>query len=241
MASNGVIETLEKLKWFAELLQPGDFSNNEICQVIGLHMIPDTVTETAIFELMPNALFTLTGSFGTRLGSEEVRLMHPLNTNSHVGASIIGRKTIWIENKDELLTKFPNSTHSINTEVVGSLVATPIVVAGKTHGCLLVDGRDRSSDKRSIAVLELIATIIGLKMSAKLITTKVNSATAKSVLGLPLTMRERLLQELMAAGLSNKECAVNLGFSESTIRQDAVAMFAKLGVKNRKAAGDLYK
>lgn len=239
VASNGVIETLDKLKWFVELLQPGDFSNDEICQLIGLNMIPNTVTEIAIFELLPNALFTLTGSFGMRLGNGESRPMYPLNTNSHVGASIIGQKTIWLENSDELFLKFPKSTHLFDTKLIGSLIATPIKVAGKTHGCLLVDGRDRSADERSIAILELIATIIGLKLSAKLTTTRVNSAIATSVLGLPLTVRELLLQELMAAGLTNKECAVNLGFSESTIRQDAVAMFAKLGVKNRRDAGDL--
>jgi len=36
------------------------------------------------------------------------------------------------------------------------------------------------------------------------------------------------------------QIAEELGYSESTIRQDAVSMFQKLGVKDRKSAGGLF-
>ena len=45
----------------------------------------------------------------------------------------------------------------------------------------------------------------------------------------------------MAQGKTNREISDDLGYSESTIRQDAVSLFAKLQVKTRKEAGNLLQ
>ena len=51
-----------------------------------------------------------------------------------------------------------------------------------------------------------------------------------------LTPREREVLELLAAGLSNKRAAKQLGLSEHTVKFHAQAIYSKLGVQNRAAA-----
>ncbi len=125
-------------------------------------------------------------------------------------------------------------------EKIGTLVAVPIQYMGSVIGCLVVEGKERQSDPESIAVLELIVAIIAPLVSNAQPSGKRQYESVDTLLGVPLTVRERLIQEMMSKGLSNKECSINLGYSESTIRQDAVSMFAKLHVTNRKQAGALF-
>ncbi|MEW6420895.1 MAG: response regulator transcription factor [Deinococcota bacterium] len=51
-----------------------------------------------------------------------------------------------------------------------------------------------------------------------------------------LTSRERDVLALLAAGLSNKRAARELGVSESTVKFHVQAVYAKLGVQSRAAA-----
>jgi DNA-binding NarL/FixJ family response regulator len=49
----------------------------------------------------------------------------------------------------------------------------------------------------------------------------------------PLTKKELEVLALMTAGLSNKEIAESQGVTEATIKTQASAIFAKLGVRDR--------
>ena len=51
-----------------------------------------------------------------------------------------------------------------------------------------------------------------------------------------LTPRERDVLALLAAGLSNKRAARELGVSESTVKFHVQAVYSKLGVQSRAAA-----
>ena len=49
-----------------------------------------------------------------------------------------------------------------------------------------------------------------------------------------LSIREQKIVELIREGLTNAEIATSLGYSESLIRQETVAIYRKLGVSGRK-------
>jgi len=118
----------------------------------------------------------------------------------------------------------------------------PIRKFGSSLGVLAIFGRRFSIDEDCRVFLELVAGLMALKLNWNF-AAQPDEAAGKS---LPLrdealTNRERLVQGLMKLGKTNAEIADELGYSESTIRQDAVSMFSKLGVKNRKEAGDLLE
>ena len=58
------------------------------------------------------------------------------------------------------------------------------------------------------------------------------------LLGKPLTLRERQVLELIAAGRTNKETGVHLGISSRTIEVHRARVMEKLGAKN---AADLVR
>ena len=59
---------------------------------------------------------------------------------------------------------------------------------------------------------------------------------SKSMVGLPLSPRERQVLDLFAQGRSNREVAQQLGISYMTVKQYAHNIYHKLDVRNRVAA-----
>ncbi len=92
----------------------------------------------------------------------------------------------------------------------------------------------------SLTYLKLIANLLSINLRREILLALEIAGPIKGLLlGLPLTPREKDIQALMGSGSTNREISVDLGFSESTVRKDSVSLFAKLGVNNRKDAGDL--
>ena len=239
MIKSDVVLTLQLFMRFAEILQSDDLTKDGICQIIGLNLDAGALSEVAIFELDANATFTFTGSFGPRFGKIDDHVTFPLDANSPAGDAMLNNKNVWLKNSKQMFSEYPDSIYLPDAEMVGFLAAIPIYRLGTLVGCLVVEGKEQDVNPHAIAALELISALIGLKLLGLKSITQNHQDSKLALLHLPLTVREHLIQEMMKAGRTNSQCAIDLGYSESTIRQDSVSMFAKLGVKNRKAAGAL--
>lgn len=90
--------------------------------------------------------------------------------------------------------------------------------------------------------LELLGLMLATCFSTK---GKFNSGIAPQIveaeLNPLLTKREELIQIGMAKGFTNAQIALELDYSQSTIRQLAVELFTKLGVTNRVDADKLLE
>lgn len=62
-----------------------------------------------------------------------------------------------------------------------------------------------------------------------------------NLLGMPLTERQALIVKLMADGKTNASISDLLGYSESTIRQESIKIYAKLGCSGRTDAARIYR
>ena len=236
----GLIDYLGELQRFCSILQSDVLTNDDICQLIGLGLIDGKMLDVAIFEISDAGTFTITGSFGARLGNKSLHVIFPLDTKSPAGAAMVLQRMQWLKNSEEMFEEFPESVYFPDAHLVGSLIALPISQLGRTIGCLLVEGEPTEYDPLLAAKLELIAAMMSHKISKKHLSKDYAAASKHALRGLPLTARETLVQEMMHDNHSNKEISESIGYSESTIRQDAVSLFAKLNVTNRKAAGKLY-
>ena len=234
------LHALKRLLKFSMLLQSDLITPDGICQVLGMGLFPNEVCENAIFEVSQESTCEATGSFGPHLGPRAKHLVFPLDQNSPVGAAIILEKTLWIASNKQLGAEFPEMISLPNFELIQTVIAVPIVLLGSVIGCLVIACKERESTPNRVAGLELIVSLIAKQFIRDRNSPAIKNSSKGTLRGLPLTDRERLIQEMMSQGLSNKECSINLGYSESTIRQDAVSMFAKLHVTNRKQAGKLF-
>ena len=231
---------LESLTKFATLLQSNVLTKDNICQILGLGLIQGRTVEVALFELSDTGTFVITGSFGARLGKKADHVVFPLDTKSPVGAALITGKIQWMESSQQLFDEFPESIYFPDAHSIGSLIAIPISHLGRTTSCLVLEGNPRRYDRLTAMYLQLVVAILSLKLGCNEAPSGQIQASKELLRGLPLTSRELIVQEMMHDNHSNKEISESIGYSESTIRQDAVSMFAKLNVTNRKAAGKIF-
>lgn len=83
---------------------------------------------------------------------------------------------------------------------------------------------------------DLVRVVREVHAGAKPMSSDVASQLAARAVSPPLTPRERVVVEMMAKGLRNKEIAYELGISEDTVEVHARNLFTKLGVRDRTAA-----
>jgi DNA-binding NarL/FixJ family response regulator len=63
----------------------------------------------------------------------------------------------------------------------------------------------------------------------------------RSERGLPLSQRQDLILRMISEGRTNNAIGEILQYSESTIRQETIKIFSKLGCDGRVEAADIYR
>jgi DNA-binding NarL/FixJ family response regulator len=67
------------------------------------------------------------------------------------------------------------------------------------------------------------------------------SEAQRAEMGLELTQRQQLILRMVSEGRTNTAIGEMLKYSESTIRQETIKIFSKLGCDGRDAASKIYK
>ena len=226
---------------FIQILQSEIVTKDDICQVVALSLFPkDPPNGVGIFELNANGTFSITSTFGLLDGMKENFQNVPLSRLSPAATAMRENRIIFVETNEQLALEFPDTRSMAYPLALAPSVSIPIRKLGITIGALVLQGKSGSMDDECRDFLYLVATIIGSHLKPTGETKiEITIATKGVLLGLPLTKRENQVQILMGDGKTNRQISDELGYSESTIRQDAVSMFVKLDVKNRKDAGNL--
>jgi DNA-binding CsgD family transcriptional regulator len=234
---------LQRACSLSTLFQAEPLVARELCQIISLKLFPnESAHGIGIFELGPDGEYNLNATFGVPPQAQAVWSSGNISINCPVVEAMRTSEVVCVSSAEELKNRYPEHFARHNEETASAIIAVPIRKFGSSLGVFAIFGRRFSIDEDCRAFLELVAGLIALKLNLNS-AAQPNQQAGKE---LPLrdealTNRERLVQGLMKLGKTNAEIADELGYSESTIRQDAVSMFSKLGVKNRKEAGDLLE
>ena len=159
-------------------------------------------------------------------------------------------KQVAVNGHDEIHANYPNLAAYLQKEpLITSIVAQPVLINELPVGVFSVVS-SKVLTKRDIAAMNLglLASIVALRLSdvgfgsnGLVIAPNANGQEAKDMLGKPLTERQRLILQLICEGKTNPLIAYTLGYSESTVRQESMKIYRKLGVANRTAAAELIK
>ena len=144
-------------------------------------------------------------------------------------------ETIIIRSPDDLFTRYPlaKEIEDIHTDWKTSIVFS-ILPLGV---CLLMLDDQPSDSEDELLFLEAVGAILVLQLSRIPIykSLKVNSANnGAGTLHIELTERQKVIHELMFKGFTNAQIAVEVGYSESLVRQETIHIFRVLGVSGRK-------
>lgn len=232
---------LERLNSITLLFQAQYLTQTDICLLISLRLFPDRpACGIGIFELGAEGSFRSISSFGLTKDAQLAWASGSIARNSPVVEAMRTGEVVCISSNAEMYERYPEHA-AIHAETnLSSVIAVPIRKLGSAVGALVIIGSDVLPSKDALQFVEVVAGLIALKINSSPQSGEaIVSASNHPRRDDPLTNRERLVQEMMRDGKTNIEIGEELGYSESTIRQDAVSMFIKLGVKNRKSAGSL--
>ena len=234
---------LERLASLALHFQAQVLTQPEICLLVSLKLFPDKpACGVGIFELSSESNFSLKSNFGIPEKAQAAWSNYSIAGSSPVIEAMRTSETVVVSSAEEMISRYPEHSACHELENLSSVIAVPIRKLGSAVGALLIIGGDVDVNTECRQFLEIVAGLIALKLNPNsnlLETTPAQGSYPR--FDDALTKRELLVQAMMKQGKTNHDIGEALGYSESTIRQDAVSMFIKLGVKNRKSAGELLE
>lgn len=141
---------------------------------------------------------------------------------------------VWIANRSEWEREYPHLVEYGLDLTANTFVAWPITIAGSYMSVLgLCLKKVVAPTPELISFFETVGGIFALQMSnvsANPISKEEESVIARVNL---FTRRQRDVLQFMADGLTNIQIANELGFSESTIRQETMRIYEILGATGR--------
>jgi DNA-binding CsgD family transcriptional regulator len=133
--------------------------------------------------------------------------------------------------------------YSTNSWITGSLITLPLKANSLTVGALGVTFvRELPKAALPIREIEYVVAVLALNID-KLVQsankdfdkTWPETDLVEDPSGKPLTERQKFILTLMSEGKSNAVIAHSLGYSVSTVAQESMRIFRKIGLANRRA------
>lgn len=226
---------MKQLASLTEYLAGARRDVDEICR----HLILDTfqaINPRSIYlgEIESAGEIRMRASFGYNPLQIERWGRIPLNANIPLTDAVVRNKCIVIPSQKEFFDKYPavRDLGEIDLEWK-SAIAVPILPIGAFFLVLHGDPREDSEfDSFLRAVGHLL--VIAMRNQSDTIFDTSNPRSAERIRPASLTPRQEIITELIAKGYTNMEISREIGYSESLIRQETIAIYAFKNVSGRK-------
>lgn len=228
---------------FLEFVKRENPNLNEMCQfavVRSLNFLGATGMYGATLD--PSGFIRITGQYG--FSENEINSWEKLAIDqaTPTADALKTNNIVWLADKNEWLEDYPHLTSLEQKVTTQTWIAWPITVRGSYMSALSISLKDVIPPTPIlVSFLETIGGIIALQLSQN--QRKVGVAPhgdENPGFGI-FTRRQREIMALMADGLTNIQIANELGFSESTIRQETMRIYEVLGATGRSDAIRMYQ
>jgi DNA-binding CsgD family transcriptional regulator len=235
-----LIENLSELISYIQTKNP---SVDELCQFAVVRTF-NFLGGIAMFQatLDPDGTIRNVGQFGFSKEVQESWKNNSINEDLPTADALKTNNIVWIADNDGWYKEYPHLAQYENEFMANTFIAWPISVRGAHMSVLgLCLNRIEPPTSELISFFETVGGIIALQQS------KLNDAefseTEHEIMkryGL-FTRRQRDVIHLISDGLTNIQIANELGFSESTIRQETMRIYEILGATGRADAIRMYR
>jgi DNA-binding NarL/FixJ family response regulator len=207
----------------------------------------DTMQRAAIGELASNAGFSFKAGFG-RLGGVPHLLKGTIWDERPSAVAIREKRICTVASRAQFQLEFPDVALALPD--VAGLIAVPLLMNHTPLGVLVVaSDHDLEHPGQAEEVISDFALVLSLYLRGGLPTSAHHRPELMPVAGKRnegdghgstkrnhLTARQRAILNFLGERLTNRQIAERLGFSESTIRQETMAIYAYLQVGGRREA-----
>jgi DNA-binding CsgD family transcriptional regulator len=187
-----------------------------------------------ISELNENGIVHPIGGFGWSHEKFNAFPERQISSNSPITNSIRDNELIFFANDEAFDIEYPELLWS-PPDGWASGVAIPVYPMG---GAIFISSKAPGVDREKEMAYTAIGSLLGLYASrlpsqfveeAKKIQEKID------IKRMPLTDRQLVIAGMLERGFSNAQIGLEIGYSESLIRQETVSIYKKLNVTGREA------
>jgi len=228
------VEYIRKLHSLTNFLAVSASTDNQVCRFITLDSCAELFpTSCLLAELQDDGEFNITGVFGFK--SDVVAIFKNLSlVHESMIAEAVKSNRVHINGTVKELESHQRIDSSGKLDVTAAhMVILPISDFGVL---LLFTSKEPDVDSSLELFLMAISALLALdrhKSSAQIIAaTAIHQVVAGK---LNLTARQNTILAGIRHGHTNATIAMDIGYSESLIRQETMDIFKKLGVSGRKA------
>ena len=228
------MEYIRKLHSLTNFLAVSASTDNQICRFITLDSCADLFpTSCLLAKLQDDGEFNITGVFGFKSDIVEIFKNLSLVHESMIAEAVKSNRVHINGTLKELEIHQKVDTTGKLEVTAAHMVILPISDFGVL---LLFTSKEPDVDSSLEIFLIAICALLALdrhKSSAQIIAaTAIHQVVAGK---LNLTTRQNTILEGIRLGHTNSTIALDIGYSESLIRQETMDIFKKLGVSGRKA------
>ncbi len=236
---------------FVEFLSIKEHTLEEILAHMVLRVLrPLEATSAFMSQLSAENVIENVGQFGlTRESISEYPDLYSLQDKYPVCDSIRNRKIVWITTLPNWPEDYPALKNAPHLSGEKTFVSFPIEKCGTPVAVLGIFCKPVIHPDAEIeAFLKAIGALFSLHVYRKIDSPpELRNAEIKPTIerpGVPhrqLTERQYLILKMMSEDRTNQNISELLGYSESTIRQETVKIFANLNCNGREEASKIYK
>jgi DNA-binding CsgD family transcriptional regulator len=187
-----------------------------------------------IGELIESGIICPIGGFGWPQDVFDTFPQYPINSNLPISNAIKNNQIIDFHYGEEFAIEYPDLVWA-EPEGWASGVAIPVFPNG---GIAFISSQPLELTHEKEIVFTAISSLLGLyasRMSSELVPIAVKVKEKIHLEQVPLTDRQLVIAGLLERGFSNSQIGLEIGYSESLVRQETISIYKKLKVTGREA------
>ena len=231
---------LDRIRELIEFIHSENPDGNSLCQFLVLRTLSECKPVNAsILELKPGGLIIPVFQYGH--SDEEMKSWKVSSVDEKLPSAdaLKNNDFVWLADKEEWYNSYP-SLAKYKIPDTFTYIVWPINIRGAYMSVIGVAfNKVLAPDYELKNKLAIVSGLVGLQISA-LKKSKLSVEQVPSVWIL-LTNRQHRIVATMAENKTNNQMAFELGYIQSTIRQDTIKIYEILGVPDRKGATQAYR
>ncbi len=227
---------LQKLEEVSRYMVVNDSSADEVCRFLNFQVFNYLESRAIYFaELTNDGCLQPVGNFGFAKGVVDTWGAFPLTFDIPMTAAVRQDSLIHVKSSEDLYKKYPvmKQVEKIDHDWT-SILAIPVHAFGVYTITSFKQPELDEVHERFLRTVGQLACVALMKQ--RLLNrigsrgARINAPTQKG----QLTQRQEQIKKLILRGLTNTEIAQEIGYSDSLVRQETMAIYASLNVSGRK-------
>jgi DNA-binding CsgD family transcriptional regulator len=212
---------------------------DQIAEYLVLLLMPSRGVDAAVISLLqPDGTLAVRGSFGlppemlAPIDHPKLTEATPMTDALRLGEAAFLATSAEVAGKYEVLGEFPR--------LCVPTAAWPLSLPSRRVGAvelLFHEGALEANMRASLDGLTgALSLFLSLRQDVAAATPSRALTPAAPAMAIDLTARQFRILQMMADGMTNQAISVRIGFSESTVRQETMAVYRHFGVHDRREA-----